>query len=716
MALRIFIIILLLWVNAPGIADAARLTLGVVPGTAREAGAEAQARNLAARLTIALGEEVAVRLFDNPAQLGQWLGQFAMIELGLVDRAFLAAHPGKFLTLGAAEPSGDWLVVTRQGTVGDFPQRVIAALHQKAPSPPSGAQSAKSIKPPVASPPRPAPPAVTTVPPSAPAATVEPLTLGLLMTRSGLLRTQDQARQFAAQLGRGLGVPIRVRLFEKEQTFVDWFSRFQMIDLALVDEPGRHDPLAGNYRPLQRLTTAGGKSGLLVSRRDFPAARVDDVLRMFAVFGDDPGLEKFLTATLARPAANPAVNTPVRTAPPTASSAMPPVTAAAASAPLTLPPPVFPRLPAAPAMPAAPEKPLAEPLAPRVPAPPVVAAATRPAAPAAPAEPPVVPGTAAEAPASVAPPGSPAPRPVAEPPAPVAETAPPAPARAAEAPPRVAETASTSTGEPSPVATAPAAPPVSAAVGEPSAPAVKAEPPPVIPVVAIPTETIAAVPETVAATPSPAEPAVTAVAEVPAVIAQPDLPQELRPPGVPQPRPGRLPEAAPPAEEPTLFGKLQDLFGRTPKPPPLLPPPDPEPGVVYVVPFITLMVPAEVRERTFDQFVDLLNQNGAEQGLRFVILKQGLDKLDRAWLDERKYVLGEIYGYVEDSGCCSTDLRTRARLTFYRAHLPDPSLKYEYPVRTFFDHDQSTLTIERQKLSDLIAEVLAGELLKVLKP
>ncbi len=135
-----------------------------------------------------------------------------------------------------------------------------------------------------------------------------------------------------------------------------------------------------------------------------------------------------------------------------------------------------------------------------------------------------------------------------------------------------------------------------------------------------------------------------------------------------------------------------------------------------MLPFIWLMVPPEVQERVFDQFVDTLNQRGVAQKLKFVIFKQGLDKTQHAWLDARKYALGEIFGYVEDSGCCSTDLRTRVRLTYYRAHQAEPVLKYEYPVRTFFDHDRSTLAVERQKLADQIAAVLVEEMFKALQP
>jgi len=206
--------------------------------------------------------------------------------------------------------------------------------------------------------------------------------------------------------------------------------------------------------------------------------------------------------------------------------------------------------------------------------------------------------------------------------------------------------------------------------------------------------------------------------EVPAVIAQPDIPQELRPPGVPTLRPSRLSVAPLPQDDvkSQLIAKLPEKIGRTQKPEPLLPPPDQDPGTVYVVPFITLMVPDAVRERIFDQFVDKLNESGANRKLRFVILKEPLEKIDREWLDARKYVFGEVFGYVEDSGCCSTDMRAKARLTYYRAHHKQPSLRFEFPIRTFFDHNKTSIEIERQRLADQIANALVSELTKALQP
>ncbi|TLM64973.1 MAG: hypothetical protein FDZ69_11275 [Deltaproteobacteria bacterium] len=633
MAARIFVIILLFFGVLPATAGAARLTLGVVAGAGRDPAVESQARNLATELTAALGDDVTVRPFDDVQTLQQWLGPFAMIDLGLVDAAFLAANPGKFLVLGA---DGTLSVVARQGAVGDFPQRVTAALSRRGAVPVvATARPAAAPSPaPAAVAPAPAPPVVAKPGPPPAAASPPPLVLGLTVTPDGLVRSPEQARQFAAQLGRWLGAPVRVRLLESEQALADWFSRFRMIDLAIIDEPSRRDPLTGNYRPLQRLTGPDGGSGLLVAQRDLPEARLEGALQALAAYGRDPQLGE-----IAPPPASPAAPPPAVAAAPAPAPPMPVVpvpepvaeTSPSIAKPVPSPPPVW---PAAPKLPA-------------------VAASPMPSIPSAPGK--------AQAPV--------------EPPVTVTVVAPPAPVAA----------------EPTPA-------PV-------PAPAVAA------PVSSAPPATVAPENGKPAIVPAPAAPA---VAEVPAVIAQPDLPQELRPPGVPLPRPGKLPTALPPAEESSLLGKIQDLFGRTPTPPPLLPPPDPEPGVVYVVPFITLMVPADVRERIFDQFVDSLNQRGGERKLKFIILKQPFNKIDRAWLDQRKYVLGEIYGYVEDSGCCSTDLRARARLTFYRANLPDPALRYEYPVRMFFDHDQSTLGIERQKLSDRIANVLVEELLKVL--
>lgn len=933
MILRISFIILLLWAVVPRCAEAARLTFGAAPGATSGLAAERQARDLAAGLAEALGDDVSVRLFDDQQQLGQWLNQFAMIDLAVMDRDFLERHAGEFLVLGPADGSSRLLVVARQGVPGDLPQRVARVLqrHGGVKIPAAARDRADAIVSAAAQQP-------------SPAAELRagPLVLGVVVGREGVFRSPTEAEKFAALLGERLGTSVRARLYDSEQGLADWFVRFRMIDLAVISEPGRHDPLVGDYRVLERLAAADGETGLLVARRDLPVANMSHpadsriistssetpvsppVEPPTAVAAPAPGMPAqpgvpvwpeppalpgepetaapapvvpelpplpaapVAGAEMAVPPAQPVVAAPpvmpqpaefpaadasvVETAPaepvapsaeepisvvtaapalPTMASEPPPavslpataVTAAPESpagpvpadaiAPVTEPavPPqpepvvkVVEPLPAAVVEETMPEEPLqlpfarvesfqlpasigpvgetmvtplpagqavppesavlphsAAPVAAPSPAPAVVvpeaapAAAVAPPAPTAPALP-VEPSPAAIEPAvvMVIPPPASAPPMVPSQPEPSATLAERALTAAVETeaesdeasalpfapvPPRVVEESVPSAAEP-PVA--PSQPEPSATLAEP-APTAAAEtetesdeasalpfvpvPPRVIeefappapgqpgkselPVVA---ETAPVEPLTPEAVPvvtvTPADPVAIVPAAapdeepapvlaggdaVPDVIAQPDLPQELRPPGVPLPRPGRVPKA-PPAEEPLLLAKLQEPLARTPKPAPLLPQPDAEPGVVYVAPFITLMVPSEVRERIFDQFVDTLNQRGAERKLKFVILKQGLDKVDRGWLGARKYVLGEIYGYVEDSGCCSTDLRTRARLTFYRAHQAEPALKFEYPVRTFFDHDRSTLTAERQRLADQIASVLVEELFKTLQP
>ena len=204
---------------------------------------------------------------------------------------------------------------------------------------------------------------------------------------------------------------------------------------------------------------------------------------------------------------------------------------------------------------------------------------------------------------------------------------------------------------------------------------------------------------------------------VAALVAQPDIPPELRPPGIPVVRPGRITRRSTAAEDELLVASIPEPRKRTEpaRPPELLPEPEPEPGIIYVVPFASVMVPGEVRARIFDKFVDTLNQKGEALSLQFVILKKDLKTVAPEWLAVRKYVTGEIYAYVEDSGSNWTELRSKARLVYRSPNQDPPVFKFEFPVKGFFDHDRSTIDIERIKLSDVISATLSSELLKVLK-
>ncbi|MBW6510882.1 MAG: hypothetical protein K0A93_02025 [Desulfuromonadaceae bacterium] len=141
---------------------------------------------------------------------------------------------------------------------------------------------------------------------------------------------------------------------------------------------------------------------------------------------------------------------------------------------------------------------------------------------------------------------------------------------------------------------------------------------------------------------------------------------------------------------------------------------EPAEKILYVVPFSTIMVPLDVEESVFDQFVDMLNAQGSGSGYKFVILKQDLDTIDRAELAEYYYLTGEIYGYVEESGCCSTNMRLKSRVQLFQPGQVEPTLQLSYPRETFFEHDYSTIGNERRKLTADISATLAEGILRAL--
>lgn len=138
------------------------------------------------------------------------------------------------------------------------------------------------------------------------------------------------------------------------------------------------------------------------------------------------------------------------------------------------------------------------------------------------------------------------------------------------------------------------------------------------------------------------------------------------------------------------------------------------PRNIFIVPFETAMVPPEVEEELFDRLVDLLNEGGRGKGVEFLILKDGIAKVDPGWLKEQYYITGEILGYVEDSGCCSTALRLRGRARLHHPGGERPASQVDVPRETFFEHDYSTLEAERRKLTEGVASTLAERLLSSL--
>jgi hypothetical protein len=144
--------------------------------------------------------------------------------------------------------------------------------------------------------------------------------------------------------------------------------------------------------------------------------------------------------------------------------------------------------------------------------------------------------------------------------------------------------------------------------------------------------------------------------------------------------------------------------------------PGPEQEAVYVVPFVTTLVPDNFSENVFDTYVDELNDNHAQTNATwFAIIKEDLKNVNQQWLAKQFYITGEIWSYIENSGCCSTELRVKARLQFYEVGKKEPSMEVFIPLESFFDHDRSDLAIERDRLAKRLATEMTAQTLKALR-
>lgn len=96
-----------------------------------------RARQFAGQAGNRLGVPVEVVVLADAAEVEAWLNRYATAELAVVENAFVAGRPGRFVTIG---PLGDGLtVIGRQGIAGDLPQRLAGLLDGSAgpvPSPP----------------------------------------------------------------------------------------------------------------------------------------------------------------------------------------------------------------------------------------------------------------------------------------------------------------------------------------------------------------------------------------------------------------------------------------------------------------------------------------------------------------------------------------------------------------------------------------------------
>ena len=145
--------------------------------------------------------------------------------------------------------------------------------------------------------------------------------------------------------------------------------------------------------------------------------------------------------------------------------------------------------------------------------------------------------------------------------------------------------------------------------------------------------------------------------------------------------------------------------------------PQVEREILYIVPFDATLVPPDFGEPIFDQFVDILNARRKQTKVgRFVILKEELKEVEPAWLIKQVYISGDIWGYVENSGCCSTDMKVKSRIYLYEPGKNTPTFEVFVPAEYYFDHDRSDLTTAKTRLGKKLALDLAEAVIKKLTP
>ena len=135
-----------------------------------------------------------------------------------------------------------------------------------------------------------------------------------------------------------------------------------------------------------------------------------------------------------------------------------------------------------------------------------------------------------------------------------------------------------------------------------------------------------------------------------------------------------------------------------------------------ILPFNNILVPNTFAETVFNDFVDDLNDNRAKAGFAmFAIIKENLSEVEKILTPAHIYLTGEIWSYLENAGCCATELRVSSRLRIYRVRSRELLWEKEIPLEGFFEHDNSTLEVEREKLARRLAKEMSSEALKALQ-
>lgn len=139
-------------------------------------------------------------------------------------------------------------------------------------------------------------------------------------------------------------------------------------------------------------------------------------------------------------------------------------------------------------------------------------------------------------------------------------------------------------------------------------------------------------------------------------------------------------------------------------------------NALYIIPFNTTLVPSNVGEPIFNEFVDQLNKARKQTNIaNFVILKEELKEVEPAWLVKQSYVSGDIWGFVESSGCCSTEMKLKSRIYLYEPGKTLPSLEVFVPVEDFFEHSRLSNQAARIKLAKKLAAELVNNIMQRLK-
>lgn len=134
-----------------------------------------------------------------------------------------------------------------------------------------------------------------------------------------------------------------------------------------------------------------------------------------------------------------------------------------------------------------------------------------------------------------------------------------------------------------------------------------------------------------------------------------------------------------------------------------------------ILPFTATLVPQQLAETVFNDFVDGLNENQEKAGFTwFGIVKDDINALEKVLPPSHVFINGEIWSYIENAGCCSTELRIKSRVRVYRLLSRELLWEAEFPLESFFEHDNSTLAVERAKLGRKLSEEMIKTTVKAL--